>query len=76
MKKTLSIVLLLLLVNCNTTKSTTQEENKPSIDNIVDVFKSVPWPKFWIDIPFSIGDTLKKIANKFVAIINDLTAGS
>jgi len=34
MKKTLSIVLLLLLVNCNTTKSTTQEESKPSIDNI------------------------------------------
>ena len=46
MKKTLSILLLLLLVNCNTTKSTTQEESKPSIGNIVDVFKSVPWPKF------------------------------
>ena len=46
MKKTLSILLLLLLVNCNTTKNTTQEESKPSIENIVDVFKSVPWPKF------------------------------
>jgi hypothetical protein len=46
MKKTFSILLLLLLVNCNTTKNTTQEESKPSIENIVDVFKSVPWPKF------------------------------
>jgi len=46
MKKTLSIVLLLLLVNCNTTKNTTQEESKPSIENIVDVFKTIPWPKF------------------------------
>ena len=46
MKKTLSILLLLLLVNCNTTKNTTKEENKPSIENIVDFFKSVPWPKF------------------------------
>jgi hypothetical protein len=46
MKKTLSILLLLLLVNCNTTMNTTKEENKPSIENIVDVFKSVPWPKF------------------------------
>jgi hypothetical protein len=46
MKKTFSILLLLLLVNCNTTKNTTQEESKPSIENIVDVFKTIPWPKF------------------------------
>ena len=46
MKKILSILLLILLVNCSTTTDTTKEENKPSIDNIVDVFKSVPWPKF------------------------------
>jgi hypothetical protein len=46
MKKTLSILLLILLVNCSITKNTTEEQNKPSIDNIVDVFKNVPWPKF------------------------------
>jgi PBP1b-binding outer membrane lipoprotein LpoB len=45
MKKTFSIILLILLVNCSTT-TTKKEEQKPSIDNIVDVFKSVPWPKF------------------------------
>jgi len=45
MKKILSILLLLVLVNCTTT-NTKQEENKPSIDNIVDVLKSIPFPKF------------------------------
>jgi len=45
MKKILSIFLLILLVNCSTT-TTKKDEQKPSIDNIVDVFKSVPWPKF------------------------------
>ena len=46
MKKIFSILLLILLVNCSTTPDKTKEENKPSIDNIVDVLKSVPWPKF------------------------------
>ena len=45
MKRILSIFLLILLVNCSTT-TTKKEEQKPSMDNIVDVFKSVPWPKF------------------------------
>jgi PBP1b-binding outer membrane lipoprotein LpoB len=45
MKKILSIFLLILLVNCSTT-TTKNEEQKPTIDNIVDVFKSIPLPKF------------------------------
>jgi len=45
MKKTLSILLLILLVNCSKT-TTKKEEQKPSIGNIVDVFKSIPLPKF------------------------------
>lgn len=45
MKKTISIFLLILLVNCTTT-NTKQEESKPSMDNIVDVLKSIPFPKF------------------------------
>jgi hypothetical protein len=46
MIRILSILFLLLLVNCNTTQNTKQEESKPSIENIVDVFKTIPWPKF------------------------------
>jgi hypothetical protein len=45
MKKILSIFLLILLVNCSTT-TIKNEEQKPTIDNIVDVFKSIPLPKF------------------------------
>ena len=45
MKKILSILLLIVLVNCSTT-NTKQEESKPSMDNIVDVLKSIPLPKF------------------------------
>ena len=45
MKKILSILLLIVLVNCSTT-NTKQEESKPSMDNIVDVLKSIPFPKF------------------------------
>jgi PBP1b-binding outer membrane lipoprotein LpoB len=45
MKKTFSIILLILLVNCSTT-TTKKEEQKPSMENIVDVLKSIPFPKF------------------------------
>ena len=45
MKKILSILLLIVLVNCSTT-NTKQEESKPSITNIVDVLKNIPFPKF------------------------------
>jgi PBP1b-binding outer membrane lipoprotein LpoB len=45
MKKILSIFLLILLVNCSTT-TTKNEEQKPTIDNIIEVFKSIPLPKF------------------------------
>jgi len=45
MKKILSIFLLILLVNCSTI-TTKKEDQKPSIDNIVDVFKNIPLPKF------------------------------
>jgi len=45
MKKILSILFLILLVNCTTT-NTPKDQNKPSIDNIVDVFKNIPLPKF------------------------------
>ena len=45
MKKILSILLLIVLVNCSTT-NTKQEESKPSMDNIVDVLKNIPFPKF------------------------------
>lgn len=46
MKRIFSVLLLVILVNCSTTVEKAKEENKPSIDNIVDVLKSVPWPKF------------------------------
>lgn len=45
MKKIISILLLILLVNCSAT-TTKKEDQKPSIDNIVDVFKNIPLPKF------------------------------
>ena len=42
MKKTLSILLLILLVNCTTTS--TNNTPKSPIDNVIDVFKSIPFP--------------------------------
>jgi hypothetical protein len=45
MKKILSIFLLILLVNCGTI-TTKKEEQKPSIDNIIEAFKNIPLPKF------------------------------
>jgi len=46
MKKTFSILLLILLVNCSTTIDTTKEQPKTPIDNIVDVFKDIQFPRF------------------------------
>ena len=42
MKKTLSIFLLIFLVNCTTTS--TNNTPKSPIDNVIDVFKSIPFP--------------------------------
>jgi ABC-type methionine transport system permease subunit len=46
MKKILCIVLLVLLVNCSTTTDTTKEQPNTPIDNIVNVLKNIPFPKF------------------------------
>lgn len=46
MKKILSIFLLILLVNCSTTTDTTKEQPNTSIENIVNVLKNIPFPKF------------------------------
>ena len=43
MKKTLSILLLILLVNCTTTPSTNTTPKSP-IDNVIDTFKKIPFP--------------------------------
>ena len=45
MKRIISVLLLILLVNCTTT-DTAKDQPKSQIDNIVDVFKSIPIPKF------------------------------
>ena len=44
MTKILSIFLLILLVNCTTTPSTNNTPKSP-MDNVIDAFKSVPFPK-------------------------------
>jgi hypothetical protein len=44
MKKILSIFLLIFLVNCTTTPSTDKTPKSP-IDNVIDAFKSIPFPK-------------------------------
>ena len=46
MKKILSILLLILLVNCSTTTDTTKEQPRTPMDNIVDVLKGIQLPKF------------------------------
>jgi len=46
MKKILSILLLILLVNCSTTMDTTKEQPRTPMDNIVDVLKGIQLPKF------------------------------
>jgi hypothetical protein len=43
MKKTLSIFLLILLVNCTTTTGTNTTPKTP-IDNVIDAFKKIPFP--------------------------------
>jgi hypothetical protein len=43
MKKTLSILLLILLVNCTTTTGTNNTPKTP-IDNVIDAFKRIPFP--------------------------------
>lgn len=42
MKKILSILILILLVNCSTTSNSTKDEQKPSINNVIDAIKSLP----------------------------------
>ena len=46
MKKILSILLLILLVNCSTTTDTTKEQPRTPMDNVVDVLKGIQLPKF------------------------------
>ena len=46
MKKILSILLLILLVNCSTTTDTSKEQPKSNIDGIVDVLKGIQLPKY------------------------------
>ena len=46
MKKILSILLLILLVNCSTTMDTTKEQPRTPMDNVVDVLKGIQLPKF------------------------------
>jgi hypothetical protein len=43
MIRILSIFLLILLVNCTTTPSTNTTPKSP-IDNVIDAFKSIPFP--------------------------------
>ena len=45
MKKILSILILILLVNCSTTSDSTKDEQKPSINNVIDGIKSLTLPK-------------------------------
>ena len=45
MKKILSILILILLVNCSTTSNSTKDEQKPSINNVIDGIKSLTLPK-------------------------------
>ncbi len=46
MKRIISVLLLILLVNCSTTSDSTKDEQKPSINNIIEGIKSLPIPKF------------------------------
>lgn len=46
MKKILSILILILLVNCSTTTIDNKEEQKPSINNVIEAIKSITLPKF------------------------------
>ncbi len=45
MIRIISILILILLVNCSTTSNSTKEEQKPSINNVIDAIKSLPLPK-------------------------------
>ena len=45
MKKIISILILILLVNCSTTTNDNKEELKPSINNVIDAIKSIQLPK-------------------------------
>ena len=49
MKKILSIFLLILLVNCTTTPSVDKIPKSP-VDNVIDVFKSIPFPTMQLTI--------------------------
>lgn len=42
MKKIISILILILLVNCSTTTNDNKEESKPYINNVIDAIKSIP----------------------------------
>jgi len=45
MKKIISILILILLVNCSTTSDSTKQEQKPSINNVIEGIKSLSLPK-------------------------------
>ncbi len=46
MNKIISIIILILLVNCTITSDSTKDEQKPSINNVIEGIKSLPIPKF------------------------------
>lgn len=45
MTRIISIILFVLLIGCSTTPTNNTEENKPSINNIIDVLKTITMPK-------------------------------
>ena len=45
MKKILSILILILLINCSTTSNSTKDESKPALNNVIDAIKSIQLPK-------------------------------
>ncbi len=45
MKKIISVLLLILLVNCTTTPNSTKDESKPALNNVIDAIKSIQLPK-------------------------------
>lgn len=44
MIRIVSIILFLLLIGCTTTQTNNKEENKPSINNVIEALKSIQLP--------------------------------
>ena len=45
MKKIISVLLLILLVNCTTTPNSTKDESKPALNNVIEAIKSIQLPR-------------------------------